>query len=469
MLPAPVDGSDHRTVWSATMPDDERATFEPLPGDVHADVAIVGAGLTGLWTAYYLAIADPSLRIVVVEAERVGFGASGRNGGWCSALLPMALRRLAALHGRHAAIAMHRAAQATIDEVERVLARERADVDFARGGTVSLARNAEQVARQHARLAEAREFGFGEADLRWLPATEAAEMCAATDVSGGLFTPHCAALHPLRLVHAVARAAAAHGVEIHEATPVHAASPGRVRTLHGTVRTEVVVLATEAYTSRLPGRKRHLLPVYSMMVATDPLREDQWAAIGLAERQTFDDARHLIVYGQRTADGRLAFGGRGAPYHFGSRIDHRFDTDDRVRRHLVEAAQELFPVLADVPFPFHWGGPLAIPRDWHSAVTFDLQTRMASAGGYVGDGLAATNLAGRTLAQLISGQAGPLTDLPWVGYHSRTWEPEPLRWLGVNAARVAAGRADRAERDRGRFARPRAAVWRRALDAVSGR
>lgn len=456
-------------MWAATMPADERVFGAPLAGDTHADVTVVGAGLTGLWTAYYLALADPSLRIVVVDAATIGFGASGRNGGWCSALLPMSLSSLAKVHGRHSAIGMYRAMQSTIDEVERVLVAEGRAADFAKGGTITLARRADQVTRLHAELAEHRRFGFDESDVRWLGAAEAAESCHVTDGLGGLFTPHCAALHPLRLVHAVAAAAAAKGVEIKEHTTVEDVTPGRVQTARGRVRTEVVVLATEAYTSRLPDRKRQVLPLYSLMVASDPLTDEQWSQIGLAHRTTFADGRHLLIYGQRTADGRLAFGGRGAPYHFGSRIEDRFDTDAAVRDRLVEAVQELFPVLAGVPFPFHWGGPLGVPRDWHSSVAFDLRTRMASAGGYVGDGVATANLAGRTLAELITGQPGALAELPWVGYHSRAWEPEPLRWLGVNAGRVAAGRADRAESGLGALAAPRARAWRRTLGLLSGR
>ena len=451
------------------MPPDARVSAEPLPGETTTDVVIVGAGLTGLWTAYYLAVADPALRIAVLDAATIGFGASGRNGGWCSGLLPMSLSEMSERHGRYGAVAMQRAMHDTLDEVARVLSVEGADADFRHAGTLTLARTPAQEERLRADLAEAQRFGFGEEDLRWLAPGEVGARCAATNVRGALFSPHCAVVHPLRLVHAVAAAAAARGVQLYERTRVSAVRPRAVDTEHGKVRAEVVVLATEAYTVELPGRRRELVPLYSLMVATDPLNDEQWSSIGLAGRETFSDGRHAIIYGQRTADGRLAFGGRGAPYHFGSRIDGRFDTDERIRGHLVGAARELFPVLGDVPFPYHWGGPLGVPRDWHAAVRFELGTRMASAGGYVGDGVATANLAGRTLAHLITGQESELCDLPWVGYHSRPWEREPLRWIGVNAARVAVSRADRAERSAGRAAALRAACWRRALTALTGR
>ena len=457
------------SVWAHTMPDADRFTGEPLTAGATADVVIVGGGYTGLWTAYYLTVLDPTLRVVVLEAETVGFGASGRNGGWCSGLLPMSLSKLADVHGRYAATAMQRAMYETVDEVRRVLDLEGIDAAVAKGGTLALARTPAQERRLRAELAELLRFGFDERDARWLGAAEAVERCGASGVLAAVASPHCAALHPLRLMHGIANAANRRGVVVHEHTPATGIHPERVETAAGAIATQVVVLATEAYTSRLPGRKRELLPVYSLMVATEPLDEGTWRSIGLADRATFTDGRHLIVYGQRTADGRLAFGGRGAPYHFGSRIAGSFDTDERVRGKLVASARELFPTLADAEFPFHWGGPLGVSRDWHCAVHFDRTSRLAFAGGYAGDGVATANLAGRTLAELITGQEGELCDLPWVGHHSPVWEHEPWRWLRVNSARVAAGRADRAERSRGPLATRRAAGWRRALTALSGR
>ena len=456
------------SLWAATLPETMRVTGPPLDGDLDVDVAIVGAGYTGLWTAYYLIAAEPHLRVAVLERDVVGFGASGRNGGWCSALFAAGLDDVARKHGRDAAIAMKRAMHATVDEVGRVVAAEGIDAQFAKGGTITLARTETQEQRLADELAEARAFGFGDEHLRRLTAAEVEPRCRATGVRMALFTPDCGAIHPLRLVHGLAGAALRRGVQLCEHTAVTAVEPRRVTTTHGVVRTEVTVLATEAYGAHLPGRRRTLAPLYSLMVGTDPLSDEQWSDIGLAERPTFTDGRHTIIYGQRTADGRLAFGGRGAPYHYGSRIEPGFDTDERVRRLLVDTARELFPVLADVEFPYHWGGPLGIPRDWYSAVTFDRAAGLAVAGGYVGDGVSTTNLAGRTLADLIAGRESELVTLPWVGHHSRRWEPEPLRWIGINASRLLAARADAAESGPGKPSRF-AGVWSRLLAAVSGR
>ncbi|MEU0092934.1 FAD-binding oxidoreductase [Kribbella sp. NPDC006257] len=418
----------------------------PLPGDRDADVAIVGAGFTGLWTAYYLLKADPTLRIVVLEAETAGFGASGRNGGWCSALFPISSRRLASLPGssREAAQAMHWAMQATVNEVGLVSAAEGIDCDYHKGGTIVLARTPVQLARARAEVAEAHEWGPG--DLRFLEPSEVASHLHATKVLGATFTPHCAALHPGRLVRGLASVVERLGAVIHERTPVTAIEPGRAITQYGTVRAEVVVRATEGFTPTLAGQARTVAPVYSLMVATEPLDDAVWDRIGLAGRPTFSDHRHLVIYGQRTADGRLAFGGRGAPYHFRSRIQPSYDEEPRVFAALRATLRDLFDGLDDVEFTHAWGGPLGVPRDWCASVGLDRGSGLAWAGGYVGDGVSTTNLAGRTLTDLILRRDTDLTHLPWVGHRSPRWEPEPLRWLGINAGLRAMTLADTEER-----------------------
>jgi glycine/D-amino acid oxidase-like deaminating enzyme len=456
------------SMWAATLPDATRVTAPPLDSDLDVDVAIVGAGYTGLWTAYYLKAADPHLRVAILERDVVGFGASGRNGGWCSALFAAGLDGIARASGRDAAIAMQRAMHATVDEVGRVVAAEGIEAHFTKGGTITLARTEAQEQRLVDELEEARSFGFGEDHLRRLTAAEVEPRCRATGVRMALFTPDCAAIHPLRLVHGLAAAVVRSGGRICEHTAVTGFERGRVSTTSGVVRAEVTVLATEAYGAQLPGRRRTVAPLYSLMIATDPLSDEQWSRIGLDERPTFADGRHTIIYGQRTGDGRLAFGGRGAPYHYASRIEPAFDTDQRVRQLLVDTVGDLFPVLTDVAFPYHWGGPIGIPRDWYSSVTFDRSAGLAIAGGYVGDGVSTTNLAGRTLAELITGRDSELVGLPWVGHHSRPWEPEPLRWLGINAARLLAARADAAEAHPGPPSR-RSRAWGRLLSAVAGR
>ncbi len=443
---------------------DEPLTPRPgLSGDTDADVVIVGAGYTGLWTAYYLAEADPALRIVVLEKEIAGYGASGRNGGWCSALLPTSLPALVRRHGRDRALAMQRAMRETVREVGRVVAAEGIDCDWRAGGTVVLARSEVQLGRARTAVAEAREHGLADEDLVLLDAAEAADRCHAEGVRGGTYTPHCAAVHPAKLVRGLARAVERRGVRIVERTRVTAVRPGAAVTPAGVVRAPVVVRATEGFTPALPGQRRAVAPVYSLMVATEPLPESTWAEIGLAERETFSDYRHVIIYGQRTADGRLAFGGRGAPYHFGSRVRPGYDREPRVFAALRRVLGDLFPVLGpEVPVSHTWGGPLGVARDWAASVGLNRSTGLAWAGGYVGDGVGTSNLAGRTLADLIRGVASDLTALPWVNHRSPRWEPEPLRWLAVNAGLRVMFSADAAELRSGRPSR-RAAAFSRLL------
>jgi glycine/D-amino acid oxidase-like deaminating enzyme len=421
-----------------------------LSGDLEVDVAIVGAGFTGLWTAYYLQAAEPSLRIAVLEKEIAGFGASGRNGGWCSALFPVSARRLAAEVGPAAAAAQYAAMRESIEEVVRVATTQGFDADVAVGGTIVLARSEPQLRRARDEAAESAEFGLG---VHLLDAPTACARLDATGVLGATYTPHCAAVQPAKLVRGLAAAVADRGARIVEQTTVTQLDPHLVRTERGTVRAEYVIRATEGYTARLPGSRRALAPVYSLMIATEPLTDDQWDDIGLRRRETFSDHRHLIIYGQRSADGRMVFGGRGAPYHYGSRIAGAYDRAPAVFAALQTTLVDLFPVLRGVQITHRWGGPLGIARDWHASVGLDRASGLGWAGGYVGDGVSTSNLAGRTLTDLILGRATELTGLPWVGHRSRRWEPEPLRWLGANAGLRAMTWADQAEQRRGRPSR----------------
>ena len=253
-----------------------------------------------------------------------GFGASGRNGGWCSALFATSDAALARLHGADAMHAMRRALQQTVDVVGASAAAEGIDCHFAKGGSVDLVRSEAQRARALAAVDQARALGIGEDDLRWLGSEETRQLVGAAGALGATFTPHCAALQPALLARGLADAVERRGVHVYEHTEVLDIRPGSpaagpaVVTTGGTVQADVVVRATEAWTPTLPGFHRDIVPVYSLMVATEPLGEDFWASAGLEGRATFADHRHMIIYGQRTLDGRIAFGGRGAPYHYGS-------------------------------------------------------------------------------------------------------------------------------------------------------
>ena len=416
-----------------------------------ADVVVVGGGYTGLWTAYYLLRAQPGREVLVLEAEHVGFGASGRNGGWVSALWPVGADTLDRRYGRAATLAQLAALRDTVDEVGRVDAEEGLGAGFVKGGALVVARTPAQEARARVSAAHSASWGDG---TTWLDAAATRERLDVAAVRGATFTPHCARVHPRRLVDGLAAAVRRLGGRIVEGTHVHRTTDRVVVLANGRrISASNVVVATEGWTGTLAGMTRRVAPVYSLMVATEPIDDDRWARIGLAGREVFADHGHVVIYGQRTDDGRIAFGGRGAPYHWGSTIRPEFDEEPTVFDALRTTLRDLLPQLDGIRFTHAWGGPLGIARDWHPSVTWDPATRTGRAGGYVGDGVAASNLAGRTLADLVLGRDTGLTALPWVGHHSPRWEHEPLRWVGVNAGLQLARLADREEQATGRPAR----------------
>ncbi len=434
------------SLWldSLTLP--QRAA---LNGDLEVDVAIVGGGFTGLWTAYYLKQLDPSRSVMVIERNHVGFGASGRNGGWAVGELAAGVERYASWSSHAAAMRLWRAAFDAVDEIGRVASAEGIECGYAKGGTIRWARNPAQAKRQVEEVTHEHANGFGEEDFRLLTPDEASAIGNATDIHSGIFFAHTAALDPARLVVGLADACERAGVVIVERTTVEAMGDRSVITDRGTVRAGHIVRATEGYTRDIDGERRRLLPTYSRMVATEPLPADIWDEIGLGSRPTFSDDRYMVIYGQRTEDDRIAFGGRGIPYLFGSTIDPSGEVSDASHAKVLTALYDLFPALRGVEITHRWGGVLGIPRDWMPFVHHDPDGGFLAAGGYVGEGVAPSNLAGRTMAELIVGADSERVGLPWVKALPRRWEPEPLRWLGVRGSYRLMARADQIE-DRGK-------------------
>ena len=456
-----------RSLWWATRGEDE-AERPALAGDLDVDVAIVGGGYTGLWTARELLERDPALRVAVLEKNVCGFGASGRNGGWASAIFPIHDEGVVARWGLDAFTHLRHVLYDAVIGLGAAAAADGIDAHFVRGGTVALARTSAQAARLRAGVEASRGLGVAEADLAWLEPDAAAERVRATRTLGATFTPHCARVHPARLARGLAAAVERRGARVYEGTAVTrvvaraGARPAAV-TVGGVVRADYVVRATEGYTPTLPGSRRAVVPLYSLMVATAPLAPGFWDAVGLAGRETFNDDRNLVIYGQRTADDRIAFGGRGSPYHAGSTVEPRFDRDDRVFAALEATLRDLFPAL-DAEVTHRWGGPLAMPRDRVPSAVVDHATGLAAAGGYTGDGVVLSRVAATALADLIvdpDADTG-VTRLPFVRRSSRRWPVEPWRWLGINAGLRLAARADAAEESDG------AGHWSRWLDRLLG-
>jgi glycine/D-amino acid oxidase-like deaminating enzyme len=439
------------------------APRHPLPGSIRADVCIVGAGYTGLWTAYYLKKAAPALRIVVLEARFAGYGASGRNGGWLTNSVTGGREQYLARHGRQGAGAMQAAMNGSVDEVIRVAAAERIDADIVKGGEFTVARNAAQQARLDA-LARV-ELTWRETDVEVLTAGQARERINVLGSTGAIWHPHCARIQPAKLAAGLTKAVEALGVEIYEDTRVSEIRPHRARTEHGDVEAEFVVRATEGFTAGLAGLHRAWLPMNSSLIVTEPLAPEVWASIGWDGRETLGDMAHAYMYAQRTADDRIAIGGRGVPYRFGSQTDADGQTPKRTVDALRALLTRFFPATAGAGIDQAWSGVLGVPRDWAATVGLDPHTGLAWAGGYVGTGVTATNLAGRTLADLILGNESERIRLPWVNHRVRKWEPEPLRWLAVTGLYRAYSWADRAEA----AGRPTTSPLADIADRVSGR
>jgi glycine/D-amino acid oxidase-like deaminating enzyme len=431
-----------------------------LTQDLEVDVVIVGAGYTGLWTAYYLKRQAPQLSIAVLEAQTAGFGASGRNGAWLMghllgeeqflASLPMAPRRRAYewLHG-------------IPDEVEQVLRREGIEAHYRKGGVLTCAaRYPEQAIRLREQLSALHQHGHTEQDYRWLTPQQLDGQLRMVGAYGAIWSPHCATIHPARLVRGLADAVQRLGVTLYDRSPVQQWQVGQVRTAQATVKARWVVPAIEGFAGSLAPLGRYQLPVQSLIVATEPLPASTWAQIGLEQGQAFSENSRQVTYAHRSHDDRMVFGARGG-YRFGGKLRQDgalTQAELDVRRRLLG---DLFPQLAKVEFTHGWGGNLGMARRMRPHMLVDKAGRLALAGGYGGEGVGASNLAGRTLADLILEHDTELARMPWVirdqplAQALPRWEREPWRWLAYKSVSSAFAAEDRI------LANPASGPWKR--------
>ena len=448
----------HSLWWSSL--DEPVTPRAPLRHHLDADVAIVGGGFTGLWTARELKRRDPSLSIALLEKSVCGFGASGRNGGWASSFYPLSDNAVISRHGRDAFEHLRSQLQHAVTSLGEAIALDGIDAHFVHGGTLNFARSDVQANRLQEAVVHAHELGATDDDLIWLDTNQAAQRATLDGSLGATFSPHCARLHPARLVRGLADVNERLGVRIYENTKVTRLIKAKgdrlaeVITPHASVHARYVVQATEGFTSTFPGQRRSVAPIYSLMIASEPQSQKFWDKVGFANYETFADDRHLIIYGQRTNDNRLAFGGRGAPYHFGSTVEERFDQSPKVFDLLETTLRELFPSLEGT-ITHRWGGPLAMPRDLEPSVLVDYSTGFARASGYTGDGVVLSYVAANALADLMSapGVETSYTRLPFVQRATKRWEIEPFRWLGINVGLTLAAWADRVEERKGKTSR----------------
>jgi glycine/D-amino acid oxidase-like deaminating enzyme len=441
--------------------DEPLAARAALEHDLDVDVAIIGAGYTGLWTAYYLKRLAPGLNIAIVEAQTAGFGASGRNGGWLMGNILGEDRLLAGLspEQRRASFDL---LHSIPDEVELVIEREGIACDYRKGGVLyCAARYPEQEASLRRYLDDLYRQGLTESDYRWLSPEQLAQQIRVAKPYGGIYAPHVATIHPAKLVRGLARTVENMGVKIYENSPVTQWQSGSLRTAKASVRCRWIVPAVEGYATTLPPLGRYQLPVQSLIVATEALSAATWDEIGLNRGQAFSESSRQVTYGQRTADNRLVFGARGG-YQFAGKLRHDFDlttNEVELRRYLFG---ELFPQLKNVRITHAWGGNLGMSRRFKPHMLCDHASGIALSGGYGGEGVGASNLGGRTLADLILERDTELVHQPWVmpqgGLDSlKAWEPEPCRWLGYNAIIRSFVHEDQT------LANPATSPWRRKL------
>jgi glycine/D-amino acid oxidase-like deaminating enzyme len=435
--------------------DSAPGSLEPRPSlenDVEADIVIVGAGFTGLWTAYYLKQIDPSLNITILEAEIAGFGASGRNGGWCAAYLSGIDEWLDDPVHREGAVRLQKLMFETVAEIGRVTRQESIDCHFEQSGALEIAVIPPQLSRLREELDHRRSFGFGEEDYRWLGRDELQRTLNVDQGLAGIHMQHCAAVHPLRLARGLAETAAGLGVSIYEKSPVLEINNNELLTPLGKVKAGAVVIATEGYSGTVAGSERRLIPVHSMMVVSEALSDQQLDAIHFQKRLCFGNIDRMVTYGQLTADRRIAFGCRGS-YHYGSKIQ-TFDFSDPEFKLVSDTLLRFFPGLEGIRFTHGWGGAMGVSRSLRPSVNFDPDRRFGWAGGYFGNGVGATHLAARTMADLMMGRDTERTHTPWVNPVAghKKWEPEPIRWLGVTSRAKLMRLADWADYRDSRFA-----------------
>lgn len=402
------------------------------------DVAIIGGGFSGLWSAYHLKQLQPSLKIAIFEQKYVGYGASGRNGGWASAEYPTSNSRLIKEHGVQTYKNLRKSLIESIDEIGQIAKSNAWQIEYAKGGALVFATNKAQLTRISSEIDDEHKF---------LTKDQASELLNVAKIKGGIYTPHCAALNPFNLTQSLAKYLESIGVKIFEESKVEEISDKALLVNGHRIGCQISIRATEAFTAR-KWIANQQIPIYSLMIATERLSSEILTQIRNSQRATFQEACNLITYAQITGDNRLAIGGRGSRYKLFSHLSERSETDVRMHSALEKRAVKWFPQLQSVNFEYRWGGPIALTRRWQSYINYNPITGQAAIGGYVGDGVTLSYLVAKTLAQIIDGQKTP--DLPFVNQRIGRWEPEPIRYLAVNAGFKATVVADFEERITGR-------------------
>jgi glycine/D-amino acid oxidase-like deaminating enzyme len=435
----------------------------PLVGRTRADLTVVGGGYTGLWTALLAKTADPGRHVVLLEADRCGWAASGRNGGFCAASLT---------HGLCNGIdrfptefeTLHRLGHQNLDEIETTIAAHSIECGFERTGELSVATEPYQVDALAGEIELAEQHGIS---LTYLD-TEAirSEVHSPSYLAGLWDRDGCALVNPARLAWGLRRACEDLGIHVHEHTPVDdladVASTGRVdgpitlRTPHGEVRSDRVALGTNAYPSPIKRLRRYIVPVYDYVLMSEPLSTEQMQSIGWERRQGLGGCGNQFLYYRLSQDDRILFGGYDAVYHFGNRIRPSLEQREQTFHTLASLFVETFPQLDNVRFTHSWAGTIDTCSRFCAFFDRSHDGRVASAAGYTGLGVGASRFGAQVMLDLLSGEETERTRLQFVSKKPLPFPPEPLRYAGIEMTRWAMAKADRQDGKRN--------LWLRTLD-----
>jgi len=421
-----------KSYWMTTR---EYAPGDPLRGDIDVDVAIVGGGFTGLSSAYHIKKAEPNLKVALLESEVIGFGASGRNGGFNMTLFGLTLSITALRFGKQKAREAHHYMERAVDYLRDLVAELGIDCDYEHPGFLRVATSEKYKKRILHEIELAGKLGLE--GIEWLDEAQTREQVQSPMYLGAWWEPRCGILNPAKLSWGWADAIRPMGVEVYENSPVAeiVRESGRLRldTPNGIVRADKVVMATNAWSHFFKELRRKQVPVWTHIVMTEPLTEKHFEEIGWQNRQGIEDARNLVHYYRLTADNRLVMGGRDVSLGYGEDMEQ--DLNPVTFEGLKDDVREIFPALKEIQFTHEWGGPVSVPLDMAPAIGFAGDKNVVYSLGTVGHGVSMTQLNGRTIADLILERKTDLTDVFFVNRRTIPWPPEPLRNLAIKAIR----------------------------------
>ena len=418
-----------KSFWLASSPYTENP---PLEGEIKVDVAIIGGGFTGIASSYFLKQQEPSLRVAVLESEVVGYGASGRNGGFAMTLFGMTMGLTALRFGKQKALEAHRYMEKAVDLVKDLVIKHNIDCDFEFPGFLRVATTAKFEKRIKHEVELAQSLGIK--GIEWIDREKTIEQVNSPLYLGAWWEPRCGLVNPAKLVRGLMKVAQGMGVDFYDRTPVlEVKKNGKIhlKTPGGSVIADKLVFATNAYSHLIPQLRRKQVPVFTYIVLTEPLREEHFKEIRWKNRQGIEDARDFVHYYRLTRDNRLLMGGRDITFAVGKDMDK--DLNERIFKQLEGDIVLTFPALKDVKITHRWGGPVSVPTDLSPAMGYLGDKRIVYSLGCVGHGVALTHMNGWTISDLLLEKKTERTETFFVNRTVIPWPPEPFRFIMSSA------------------------------------